>query len=464
MHRVHDWVAMHGLDNLWPWQRALEDALQARAVLPSGPDRARQTQNNVRSDTGLSADAAWAMSAAAMRAAYPDGEEVIGAAERDCDRDFTPSDDPDAVPYTIPNRKPQRPFVRVHYRGRARDLIATAHEFGHVVQAIACDFRFVPPVVREITAFLSELALLEHLRNAQPALYPGTKAAWLSDNRIYLDQDGRELLGVLRTPNTAYQYRLNYPLARLASTAAHRRLPVTLRWRVFQDDLPLYALVGGPQAIFLESLEPFAAERPSAASSLSHYREMGIATHWSLAQKSDSSRNSLRDFWASFHRKPEPVPDLEPDHSPDTVDFFAALGICLELLATSNYHSRFSLKYYFDVEILPALMRNQIRLYLSPSGRADALVTWAWLSTQIQRKVHATGRALASDEWTCGSRLFFNDGITRNGSLRAVSHDLIHSVFPDHVATALRRNPDTTVKRIYRWSGINLRKAMLYRT
>ena len=33
------------------------------------------------------------------------------------------------------------------------------------------------------------------------------------------------------------------------------------------------------------------------------------------------------------------------------------------------------------------------------------------------------------------------------------------NIFPNEIATSLRRNPDGTVRRINRWTGVNLRKA-----
>ena len=87
------------------------------------------------------------------------------------------------------------------------------------------------------------------------------------------------------------------------------------------------------------------------------------------------------------------------------------------------------------------------------------MVTWAWLSRDVEADVLATGRALDRDEWKCGDRLFFNDWITPYDNTREVLHDMTHNVFPGAVATSLRRNPDGTVRRVNRWTGVNLRRA-----
>lgn len=141
------------------------------------------------------------------------------------------------------------------------------------------------------------------------------------------------------------------------------------------------------------------------------------------------------------------------------IDYYASVGYALELLAQSEYHRQFKLGDYFRVEILPALCCGQTRFYLTNEGLPTAMVTWAWLSEEVERDVHKTGRALTENEWNCGDRLFFNDWITPYDNIREVLHDMTHNIFPNEVATSLRRNPDGTVRRVNRWTGVNLRKA-----
>ena len=86
------------------------------------------------------------------------------------------------------------------------------------------------------------------------------------------------------------------------------------------------------------------------------------------------------------------------------------------------------------------------------------MVTWAWLSAKVEREIHASGRSLSRSEWACGDRLFFNDWITPYGNIREVAHDMTHNIFPDQIATSLRRNMDGSVRRINRWTGVHIRK------
>ncbi len=140
------------------------------------------------------------------------------------------------------------------------------------------------------------------------------------------------------------------------------------------------------------------------------------------------------------------------------LDQYASAGFALELLAQSPYHKQHELGGYFWSEILPALWANQARFYLTKDSLPSAMVTWAWLTEEVEQEVHTTGRALAHDEWNCGDRLFFNDWITPYNNTRAILHDMTHNIFPDQVATSLRRNQDGTVRRINRWTGVNLRQ------
>ncbi|GGY08134.1 hypothetical protein GCM10007160_39370 [Litchfieldella qijiaojingensis] len=141
-----------------------------------------------------------------------------------------------------------------------------------------------------------------------------------------------------------------------------------------------------------------------------------------------------------------------------SVDYYASVGYALELLAQSEYHRQFGLGDYFCTEVLPALWCNQVRFYLTPEGLPAGMVTWAWLSDEVERDIHTTGRALNHDEWSGGDRLFFNDWITPYGNIREVLYDMTHHQFPSEVATSLRRCHDGSVRSVNRWTGVNLRR------
>lgn len=141
-----------------------------------------------------------------------------------------------------------------------------------------------------------------------------------------------------------------------------------------------------------------------------------------------------------------------------SIDYYTCVGYALELLAQSEYHRQFELDDYFCTEILPPLGCNQARFYVMSEGLPTGMVTWAWLSEEVERDVHTTGRALERGEWSGGDRLFFNDWITPYGNIKEALHDMTHHHFPNEVATSLRRHHDGSMRSINRWTGVNVRR------
>lgn len=140
------------------------------------------------------------------------------------------------------------------------------------------------------------------------------------------------------------------------------------------------------------------------------------------------------------------------------VDYYSSVGYAVELLSQSEYHRQHRTGDYLRSEVLPALWCGQTRFYVTQEGLPSAMVTWAWLSESVETQVHASGRVLMGREWNCGDRLFINDWITPYHNVRDVLHDMTHNIFPDKVATSLRRNANGSVRRINRWTGVNLRQ------
>ena len=137
------------------------------------------------------------------------------------------------------------------------------------------------------------------------------------------------------------------------------------------------------------------------------------------------------------------------------LDFYTCIGYSLELLANSKYHKQHKFGDYFRAEILPALRIGHARFYVAENGIPTGLVTWAWLSDQAQQEIHETGRAIAENEWQSGKNLFFNDFITPYGNMKEVLLDFTTNIFPNEVATSLRRRPDGSIRRVNRWIGVN---------
>ncbi len=141
------------------------------------------------------------------------------------------------------------------------------------------------------------------------------------------------------------------------------------------------------------------------------------------------------------------------------IDAYQVAAFSTYLLAQSDYHKNLDVTRYLHMEIFPAVNAAQAKIYLDDKNRPKAMVTWAFLSDEIETEIHQTGRALFPNEWTSGDNLFFNDWITPFGDLRDVLKDMTQNRFPDRAATSLRRNPDGSVRRVNRWTGPEYRRA-----
>lgn len=140
------------------------------------------------------------------------------------------------------------------------------------------------------------------------------------------------------------------------------------------------------------------------------------------------------------------------------LDVYSKVGFALVLLAQSHYHRQHQLGNYLRTEILPPILANQVRFYLTEKGVPTAMVTWAWLSPEVEQDLHNTGRALAKNEWQSGEQLFFNDWIAPYGNIRSAMHDIATHVFPQHTATSIRRHQDGSIRKINYWQGMAVRQ------
>ncbi len=145
-------------------------------------------------------------------------------------------------------------------------------------------------------------------------------------------------------------------------------------------------------------------------------------------------------------------------------DCFSSAGFAVELLAHSEYHQKFEMVTFLDIDVLAPRWCAQAHFYLSNDGVPTAKTTWTYLSEDAQTDIQTKGRALAESEWTCGSRLFLNDWIVPYGYTRDFLEGTMHNVFQIEFSTSVRRNPGTTVWRINRCIWINLRKSQYKNT
>ncbi len=129
----------------------------------------------------------------------------------------------DGLPHTI-DRGPDRPVLIVlNWKGTPDDVICLAHEVAHALQIIFSDHKQMPPLAREVCAFLGELNVIAHARTSAPDLYPALCDVWPRENDAYLGSDIDLLAAALADPHAHYHYRQNYPIARLAAVELFNR-------------------------------------------------------------------------------------------------------------------------------------------------------------------------------------------------------------------------------------------------
>lgn len=202
-----DWLKLNGLTR----EIVLSQLTLIEQVYVDDFDRSK-----VGSHLGLSADAAWALSAASMRAVFPSLAAEIDRVETETPKCLLPKRMKHSKPFTYDLGFQKLPFVSLHYKDRPADLLAMAHELGHAVQ-IAASWEsgegIMPPVARESCAFMGELAMLQHCQDRFPFLLSAHDA----DGSNYFGDRTRELELAVQDCKAPYQYGWNYPLARIAA-------------------------------------------------------------------------------------------------------------------------------------------------------------------------------------------------------------------------------------------------------
>ena len=420
------------------------------------------------------------------------------------------------LPFTEWDAKTNAPAIHVVWSGISDDLICLAHEMAHAAQMILSKGTFMPPVAREACAFLGELALIRYAKAQSGILYSKLKAVWNTENQHYLGSDVAQLESDLNVRSRPYHYRHNYPLARVAAMALFAERGAEAIKNIFAsgaDAMEALKLQGAIQVLrksdtlhanqpkaseadeditaFRMSLSPQALQavrtgeidyawlyRPANAGCVVgdsveaitnlpanlwiKWRSLGV---FALAALNRGEADILPSTFLEEYKQAGAItPELlfstaTPWVQPLKFDALTALGTTIGQLAISPYHQQFKLSYYLPVEILPPLKAEQVLCFLNAKGHPVGLTTWAWLNDAAKKEVHTSGRALAASEWSFGPHLFFNDWITDPVIFRAAMAQMTGEVFPNEIASSLRRNPDGSVRRVNKWTGRNFQKS-----
>jgi hypothetical protein len=236
---------------------------------------------------------------------------------------FLEPQDPGTPPHTEDRGSDAAPIVRLRWRATPEDLICLAHETGHALQIMMGKAEVMPPLAREVCAFLGEMILIEFVRREGSPLFARLRDVWHNENRYYLGRDLDRLSEALDAPETPYDYRLNYPLARLAAVTLFRRGSGPWLPELFSsgssamNTLPIRDLADRAAALpnNLPPMPPDEAEGPSAGA----YRSLGAMTLLDIEHADGETEKSIEGYFASAsaHLKTKTVlVSLRPDGKP----------------------------------------------------------------------------------------------------------------------------------------------------
>jgi len=245
-YRLSDWLALHCLDRS-KCKQILQLACDppADSKGPRGTLRSearygeRSDEQDVQVEQTSAAVAvsmvsgeAWSLVAHSLSLCYPLHRSLIQRVKENTTTEFQPDTSRYPLAFTLKRDSDRYPYVSCSYQGRVADLIAIGHEFGHAVQIVASDGAFIPPVMRELCAYLGELSLVDHLKDEHPVLHSLVMTA----RAAQIDRFRRDKVlnrSVIDRSDGKYDYRWNYLLAHALSTQSYKSLSSDFLWRCF---------------------------------------------------------------------------------------------------------------------------------------------------------------------------------------------------------------------------------------
>jgi hypothetical protein len=251
-------------------------------------------------DFDLTADEAWSLAAQAIVDFAPELALDVKWLYEFCEKNMHA----EAIekPYTKERGKDQSPFVSLSYQGTPADVLCVAHEFGHALQYHLVKGRFIPPVLRELAAFVAEKALLDHIQKNRSELYEILRSAWQQDNRTYFGDDAVNLLDALKSSTAPYIYRMNYPLARLLSDVMFDALPRDERFKVFHGSLPLAECLLNTHkndAALMNNYLPQVPEAEKDRPAVNAYRTLGAMALLDIDYWQGESEKSIEEYYSA---------------------------------------------------------------------------------------------------------------------------------------------------------------------
>ncbi|MDE1475890.1 toxin-activating lysine-acyltransferase [Xenorhabdus bovienii] len=147
-------------------------------------------------------------------------------------------------------------------------------------------------------------------------------------------------------------------------------------------------------------------------------------------------------------------------HIETQIGFFDALGMMTCLALRSPYHREWTLA---DIEtnFLPALMKNQYKIYFDHNEHPKAFITWARVDDATHHGLIENGITPNANKWSSGHHLWFIDLVAPFGDAFKVVRDMQKNHFPNIHCHSIRRNLDGSIRRRSKWFSIVLDKEKL---
>ncbi len=306
MSSVGDWLALHGFDSasLQEMIAAVRTA-RTRGVVPFDthlPEDSGFSENPPDISTREAAFATVVVPA--FESAFPDVPHVPRMLEQIRFRVEQPEGE--GRPYTVDMGEGLAPVVVMEWRpGSPESLVHLAHETAHALQIQLSNHEFMPPVAREVCAFLGELLVMKHVRDREVELFVELVRIWDRDNGSYLGGDLellREALGNVAGP---YDYRFNYPPARLMAVEIFRRDPDGDMLRElfssggeamrFLDIAVVTAVSGGNE----NPLHPM-PEWNGLVPAMNAYRDLGAIVTLDMISGASTAGWSIGEYYGTF--------------------------------------------------------------------------------------------------------------------------------------------------------------------
>lgn len=228
-HNLSDWLDLHGLDHEM-CLRLLGEISRECALIPAYPN------NPERPPLSLDPDGVWPQIISAMCKFLPEQQSVIEETFQRSKKIAIPGQGKSRKALTIDNGPGEYPTIMYNYFGDISDLLVVAHEFGHALQIRASEGGFMPPVMREVCAFISEEALLSYFSGENASSTEYLRRHWHKSSQRYFGHHARNFKLSLENNESVYEYGWNYPIARLLALQISKSLSQDLVWSVFNGE------------------------------------------------------------------------------------------------------------------------------------------------------------------------------------------------------------------------------------